>query len=270
MFSFSWKSWSFYVFHLPRQNRCVGGSHRSFLRASLPYFAYLPACLPACLLISQSVRYSAALCLDRKGRTVCMLIRVYTCQLYIDMSSHTWDAHAYTCIMSLLTKNVTDMHAGAHNAHISHMRTQCMEELLSNASTYIKQSKQLPEKLPRRLPASEAETVPVDRLEYKGYCPVTFKQGPPKGEPIQAALKKPEDGQHHVVKVNLACAPMRACVWNIVVRENHSVDSFAARRWRHARCFEQNYLQQQWPLEFIKCHSHSRVKQPRLRALTLR
>ncbi len=75
-----------------------------------------------------------------------------------------------------------------------------MEELLSNACLYIEHSKPLPEQLPRHLSASDAE-VSANVLEYRGYCPVTFQEGPPKGEPIQAALKKPEEGQVHIVKV---------------------------------------------------------------------
>ena len=62
--------------------------------------------------------------------------------------------------------------------------------LLSAAARYTKEEPPLPKALPKALTPEEAAAVKEEDLMYKGHCPVTFRQGPPKGEPIQAALHK--------------------------------------------------------------------------------
>jgi len=67
-----------------------------------------------------------------------------------------------------------------------------MEELLSCAQYYLGGGSQpLPDDLPSRLEKMEAISIPDSALECKGFCPVTFKDGPSKDQPIQAACLKP-------------------------------------------------------------------------------
>jgi len=49
----------------------------------------------------------------------------------------------------------------------------------------------LPDELPARLPADEAAALPDSALACRGFCPVTLLDGPPPGEPVQKACRKP-------------------------------------------------------------------------------
>lgn len=81
---------------------------------------------------------------------------------------------------------------------------ECKWDLSSNPKYYM-DAKPLPDDLPALLSREEAAVVPEDQLECKGYCPVTFFDGPEKQEngallPIQTALRKPEKDEeqdHH-------------------------------------------------------------------------